>query len=440
MKAFRILSLVALVSLMVVLAACASPTAAPTQAPPTAAKAAATQPPAAATGKTIKIYASWPLQGSMIPEGTAMLNAAKMALDEANSTVAGYKLELVFLDDASPTTGSWDGTIEANNAQKAIADDAALVYFGTYNSGAAKISMPLTNKASLAQITPANSWPGLTKKGFDKGEPDIYRPTGKVNYFRTFGADDFQGASGAAWAKCLGFKKVYILDDRQLYGKGIADIFEKRAKELGLEVAGHDGIESVNIDFRALLTKVKATSSDLVYFGGLVDSGGPQIAQQMDALGMIKAGTKLLSDDAMYTPAVPAAVKPELLNGNLYVTFASPALDQLPTDVGKAFYKNYKAKYNADPIGWSIYSYNSMLVILDTIKRAAPKIDAATNVTAKRAAVLDAMAATKDLPGVSGNITFDENGDPTTYLMSGFLFKDGNYVWQKNISGDMKCQ
>jgi branched-chain amino acid transport system substrate-binding protein len=419
MKALRLISLVALGGLFIALAA---------------------PPVAAAAAKVIRVYESWPMQGSMIPEGTAMLNAAKMALDEVKGQVAGYKIELVFLDDASPTTGSWDGTIEANNAQKAIADDQALVYFGTYNSGAAKISMPLTNKAGMAQITPANSYPGLTKPGYAPGEPGIYRPTGKVNYFRTFGADDFQGASGAAWAKCLGFKKVYILDDRQLYGKGIADVFEKHAKKIGLNVAAHDGVESVNIDFRALLTKVKASGADLVYFGGLVDSGGPQIAQQMDALGMFKAGVKLLSDDAMYSDAVPKAVSPEILNGTMYVTFASPALDQLPTEVGKKFYKNYKAKYGADPIGWSIYAYNGMLVVLDSIKRAAPRLDKATDVTAKRAAVLDAMRATKGLEGVSGKITFDANGDPTTYLMSGFLFKDSKYVWQKNISGDMTCK
>ena len=419
MKALRIVSLAALGGLLIVLAA---------------------PPAAAADAKVIKVYQSWPMQGSMIPEGTAMLNAAKMALDEVKGQVAGYKIELVFLDDASPTTGSWDGTIEANNAQKAIADEQALVYFGTYNSGAAKVSMPLTNKAGMAQMTPANSYPGLTKTGYAPGEPGIYRPTGKVNYFRTFGADDFQGASGAAWAKCLGFKKVYILDDRQLYGKGIADVFENSAKKIGLNVVAHDGVESVNIDFRALLTKVKASGADLVYFGGLVDSGGPQIVQQMDALGMFKAGMKLLSDDAMYSDAVPKAVSPEILNGKLYVTFASPALDQLPTEVGKSFYKNYKAKYGTDPIGWSIYAYNGMLVILDSIKRAAPRLDKATDVAAKRAAVLDAMRATKDLEGVSGKITLNADGDPTTYLMSGFLFKDGKYVWQRNISGEMTCK
>jgi len=433
MKAYRIVSVVVLISLVLALVGCgggAAPAPAATQAPA----------PKPAAVKTMKIYASWPMQGAMIPEGTAMLNAAKLALEEAKYEAAGWKLELVFLDDASPTTGSWDGTVESGNAQKCIADENCLIYFGTYNSGAAKISMPLTNKAGVPQITPANSYPGLTKKGFAPGEPDIYRPTGKVNYFRTYGADDLQGASGAAWAKCLGYKKIYILDDRQLYGKGIADVFDKKAQELGIQVLGHDGVESVNIDFRALLTKIKATGAELIYFGGLMDSGGPQIIQQMDALGLTKAGIKMMSDDAMYSDAVPQAVTPELLNGNLLVTFASPALDQLPTDVGKNFYKNYKAKYNTDPIGWSLYSYNAVLVILDSIKRAAPKLDAAKTVDERRAAILEAMRVTKDLPGVSGPITFDENGDPTSYVMSGFLFKDGKYVWQQNISGDMTCK
>jgi branched-chain amino acid transport system substrate-binding protein len=440
------LPLVAILATFTLVSACASstPAAQPTAAAGAGQSAAPTSgaaQPAAATGaKVLKIYASWPMQGTMIPEGTAMLNAAKMALDEVNSQVAGYTVQLVFTDDASPTTGSWDGQVESNNAQKAIADDQAMVYFGTYNSGAAKISMPLTNKAGMAQITPANSYPGLTKTGYAQGEPDVYRPAGKVNYFRTFGADDLQGSAAAAWAKCLGFKKVYILDDRQVYGKGLADVFEKAAPQMGLQVAAHEGVESVNIDFRALLTKVKASGADLVYAGILSDSGGPQIAQQMDALGLFKAGIKFMSDDAMYSEAVPKAVSPEVLNGNMYVTFGSPSLDSLPTKTGQNFVKNYRAKYNSDPIGWSVYSYNAMLVILDSIKRAAPQIDAAKDVTAKRAAVLDAMASTKDLEGVAGPITFDKNGDPTQALFSGFLFKDGKYVWQRNISGDMQCQ
>jgi len=387
-----------------------------------------------ATAKVIKIYASWPMQGAMIPEGTAMLNAAKLAFEQANWEAGGSKLELVFLDDASPTTGSWDGTIEAENAQKCVNDPQCLVYFGTYNSGAAKISIPITNKTGMAQITPANTYPGLTRAvpGVTaEGEPDIYYPTGKRNYFRTHGADDLQGAAGAAWAKCLGVKKVYILDDRQLYGKGIADAFEKRARELGLEVLGHDGIEDISIDFRALLTKVRATSPDLVYAGVLVDSGGPQIAQQMGALGMFDAGAKLMSEDAMYSDAVPQAVDPAILNGNLYTTFPGMLPEMLPTDVGKKFYDSYKTKYGSDPLGWSCYAYNASLVIIDSINRAKTK---------DRAGILEAMWATKDFAGITGPLTFDANGDPQQYVMSGFLFDNGAYTFADAISGDMTCK
>lgn len=390
--------------------------------------------PKAPTAKVIKIYASWPMQGAMIPEGTAMLNAAKLAFEQANWEAGGMKLELVFLDDASPTTGSWDGTIEAENAQKCVNDPQCLVYFGTYNSGAAKISIPINNKAGIAQITPANTYPGLTRAvpGVTaEGEPDIYYPTGKRNFFRTHGADDLQGAAGAAWAKCLGFKKVYILDDRQMYGKGIADAFEKRAREIGLEVLGHDGIESVDIDFRALLTKVKAAGPDLVYAGVLVDSGGPQIAQQMGALGMFDAGIKFMSEDAMYSEAVPKAVDPAILNGNFYTTFPGMLPDMLPTEVGKKFYESYKAKYGSDPIGWSCYAYNASLVIIDSINRAKTK---------DRAGILEAMRATKDFPGIVGPLTFDANGDPVQYVMSGFLFDNGRYNFVAAISGDMTCK
>jgi len=218
----------------------------------------------------------------------------------------------------------------------------------------------------MAQITPANSYPGLTKSGYGPGEPGIYRPTGKVNYFRTFGADDFQGASGAAWAKCLGFKKVYILDDRQLYGKGIADVFDKSAKKIGLNVAAHDGIESVNIDFRAVLTKVRASGADLIYFGGLMDSGGPQILQQMDALGMFKAGVKMLSDDRCIPKPFPKRSARHHQRQPVR-DLRQPGSGSAADDVGKNFYKNYKAKVRNGPHRVVIYAYNSMLVILDSV-------------------------------------------------------------------------
>jgi len=112
----------------------------------------------------LRIYTSWPMQGAMIPEGTGMKNGLDMAIAEVGGVVAGFCLEIVNLDDASPQTGKWDGAVEAENANKAVGDPLAIVYIGTYNSGAAKVSIPITNRAHMAQVTPANTYPGLTKK------------------------------------------------------------------------------------------------------------------------------------------------------------------------------------------------------------------------------------------------------------------------------------
>ncbi len=377
----------------------------------------------------IKLYTSWPMQGAMIPEGTAMKRAVDLAVEHAGSMVAGYKIEVVNLDDASPVTGSWDGTVEAENAQKAIADADGMVYVATYNSGAAKVSMPITNKAGMAQVTVANTYPGLTKPGNAPGEPGIYRPTGKVNYFRAHPSDDIQGAAAAKLAQCLGFKRIFILDDRQLYGKGIADVFEKTAKELGLQVVGHEGVESVDIDFRALLTKVRAANADLVYGGFVIDSGGPQVIQQMKALGLFDTGGKFMGPDGLYSPALVEQATPAAVNNNVYVTFAGLPPDQLPTEVGKRFYTDYKAKYKEEPIGWAMYAYQATLVTLDAINRAAAK---------DRAKILEALRNTQNFEGITGRFSFDDNGDTNRTDMGGFQVKDNKFQFVGLISKD-KC-
>jgi branched-chain amino acid transport system substrate-binding protein len=378
---------------------------------------------------TIKLYTSWPMQGAMIPEGTSMKRAVDLAVEHAGGMVAGYKIQVVNLDDASPVTGSWDGTVEAENAQKAIADRDAMVYLATYNSGAAKVSMPITNKAGMAQVTVANTYPGLTKPGNAPGEPGIYRPTGKVNYFRAHPSDDIQGASAAKLAQCLGFKRVFILDDRQLYGKGIADVFEKKAKALGMQVAGHEGVESVDIDFRALLTKVKAVNADLVYGGFVIDSGGPQLIQQMKALGLFDAGTKFMGPDGLYSPALVEQATPAAANDNVYVTFAGLPAERLQTDVGKRFYADYKKKYKAEPIGWGMYAYQAAIVTLDAVERAGAK---------DRGKILDALRSMRDFEGITGRFSFDENGDTNRTDMGGFLVKNSAFDFVGLISAE-KC-
>ena len=239
----------------------------------------------------LRLYTSWPMQGAMLPEGTGMKNGVDLSVSEAGGAVAGFCLEVVNLDDASPQTGKWDGAVEAENANKAVGDSLAIVYIGTYNSGAAKVSIPITNRAHMAQVTPANTYPGLTKKrGAAPGEPEIYRPGGFVSYFRPIPADDIQGAVAAKWAKRLGVKKVFILNDQELYGKGIADVFEATAKKIGLPVVANEGIDWKQPDQKPILTKVRASGADLVYMGGVIETGAQVIIRQMKEAGSSRRG------------------------------------------------------------------------------------------------------------------------------------------------------
>ena len=192
--------------------------------------------------------------------------------------------------------------------------------------------------------------------GFGAGEPGVYRPSGKVNYFRPFPADDIQGAAAAAWAKCLGFKKVYVLDDRQLYGKGIADVFVANARKLGLEIVGHDGVEAGDVDFRALLTKVKASGADLVYGGFVIDSGGVQVLQQMKALGLFDQKVKFMGPDGLYSPAMIEQATPAAVNDHVYVTLP-PFLTNCPPML-VLLYKDILEAYKSEPIGWAMYTYS----------------------------------------------------------------------------------
>src|SRR5262249_12821298 len=143
---------------------------------------------------------------------------------------------------------------------KAAPDPDIMAYIGTYNSGAAKISIPILNKANLMMISPANTYPGLTKKikdAVEKNEPDVYYPSSKRSYCRVCPSDELQSAVKASWAKELGAKTVSILDDTELYGHGIAVVFAKKAQDLGMKVTGPQGIDRNAADYRSVALQLK---------------------------------------------------------------------------------------------------------------------------------------------------------------------------------------
>jgi branched-chain amino acid transport system substrate-binding protein len=361
------------------------------------------------------------MQGAMLNEGTGMKNGVDMAVAEVGGVVAGYCLEVVNLDDASPQTGSWDGAVEAENANKAVADPLAIAYIGTYNSGAAMVSIPINNRAHMPQITPANTYPGLTRKsGAAPGEPEKYRPMGFVNYFRVVPPDDVQGSVGARWVKQLGAKKVYILNDQQLYGKGIADVFEGAAKKIGLEVAGTEGYDVKQPDQKPLLTKIRASRADFVYLAGVVDSGAPIVIRQMKDLGLVAPRVRLLGPDGLFQEdTLKGATCDAVLGTDMRLTFASLPFEKMK-GIGAQTYENYKKKFGKEPTSYALYSAEAGRVAIEGIKRAASDIEKAKDPTAKREAVRKAIAGLRNFDGLNGKWSFDENGDSTIETMSGF--------------------
>ena len=374
---------------------------------------------APATAGTLKIISSLPRTGSANAQTNTMVNGIKLAIDEVGGQIDGWKIAYEDMDDASPQRGNWDPAVEAQNANAAVKDSDCIAYIGTFNSGAAKVAIPILNRAGLAMVSPANTYPGLTKPGSgEANEPLVYRPSGKINYFRVVPTDDLQGVEAANWAKTLNAGKVFILNDRELYGKGIADVFRKQAEKLGIEVVGFEGIDSKAANYRSLATKVKATSPDLVYFGGTTQSNAGQVAKDLRSGGY--EGMFMVPDGCFEQAFIEAAGAANL-NGKTYITFGGLPAEKM-TGKGADFRSAYKLKFGDDPEAYASYGYEAARVVLQAIALAYTK---------DRAGILEAISATKDFNGVLGKWSFDENGDTSSRVMSGQTVQDGKFVFVK---------
>jgi branched-chain amino acid transport system substrate-binding protein len=400
-------------------AAAAAPTAA--AAAPTEAAAAPTTAPAAG-GDVIKIISSLPRQGSSKGQTDSVVNSIKLVLEANKNQVCDgkFKLEYTDLDDSTAATGKWDAATETDNANKAVADPAVLVYIGTFNSGAAKLSIPILNQAGLVMISPANTYTGLTKPGKGEAdEPDKYFPTKERNYARVITADDVQGAAAAKWAQELGAKKIYILDDTEVYGKGVADVFEKTAKELGLTILGRDGIDGKAPDYKALATKIQSLGPDLVYFGGIVDNHGDVLLKDLREV-MPADQVKFLGPDGINTQSMIDGAGTDVAEG-IYATQAGIPTEAL-SQKAKDYLAQYKAKFGSEPESYGVYGYEAALVTIAALNKAC---------STDRKAVRDAIFATKDFDGALGKWSFDANGDTTLATIIGYEVKGGKFTQVK---------
>jgi branched-chain amino acid transport system substrate-binding protein len=367
----------------------------------------------------VKIVSSLPRTGSASSQTTSIVNGIKLALKEIDNKVLGQTIIYEDWDDASPEKGSWDPAVEATNAERAIKDKNILAYIGTYNSGAAKIAMPKLNQAGLLMISPAASWPGLTKSGLGEvNEPAIYRPSGRVTFFRVVPADDIQGYVAAKWANEMKLQKVFILHDRELYGKGIAEMFKKSSKEFNLEIVGFEGIDSKATNYKSLVTKIRQKSPDLIYFGGTTQTNAGQIAKDIVQSGL---PSKMMFPDGCFENAFISSAGKEVLEGRTFITFGGLPAKEL-TGKGKDFFEAYKNTYKIEPEAYAAYGYEATKVLIQAIRLAGQ---------VNRESVIRAMSEIRDFDGALGKWSFDQNGDTTSKTMSGNTVKNGAFEFVK---------
>jgi branched-chain amino acid transport system substrate-binding protein len=371
---------------------------------PAAALAAGARP-AAAQAKTLTIGVDLPLTGAAADTANVIRDGAQMAVDEINAKggVAGYKLALLVLDDGTATAGQYDPAQAAINARKMVNDPSVVAAIGPMNSGSAKAMCPILSTGGLATITPSATNPDMTNPQL----AEIYRPAGKLTFFRTVTTDAYQGPNLANfYVDTLKLKSVVILDDGGAYGVGLADRFEAQAKKRGMAVLGRDRLDPKQADYSTAISRFKALNPDAMYCGMDQQAGVKVIKQSYDIMPkVVKAGGDgFFGAEILSAGGFPAAE-------GWYATIASPhVLEEARIE---PWLKDFVAKYDRQPADYTITAYDGVMVIADAIERAA-KAGAVT-----RAAVREAIQSAK-VKTLQGEVSFDANGDLASRIVSVF--------------------
>jgi branched-chain amino acid transport system substrate-binding protein len=380
-----------------------------------------------AAGKQLTIYSSVPLQGASRVQTTAVVNGAKLALEQAGNKAGPHTIKYVPLDDSTAQAGNWTPEQESANARKAAQDDSTAVYVGTFNSGAAAVSIPILNEAGIPMISPANTAVGLTtnQPGSNPGEPDKYYPAGTRNYTRIVPKDTIQGAALATVMKEDGCTKVQLTNDKEVYGAGLASNIELAAKAQGLPIISNEAIDKNAANYRSLAQKAKGAGADCFVYAGITANNAVQLYKDFaaalpDAKGLY--GPDGVAESGFVDPkdgGIPADVQ-----AKVKVSVATLNPESYPPE-GQEFFKAFSEKYGeANPDPYAIYGYEAMRLALDAIDRSK---------TGEKADIIKALFATKDRASVLGTYSIDENGDTTLTDYGIYSVKDGELVFDKTV-------
>ncbi|MES2210633.1 MAG: branched-chain amino acid ABC transporter substrate-binding protein [Chloroflexota bacterium] len=376
---------------------------------------------------TVKIAIDLPLQGSELAASQPIINGVKLAIKDAGGKAGGYTVELpqsAIFDDA--INGAHDPQTGAANATKIAGDDTIIGVVGPLNSSVGKAMIPITNEAGVLQCSPANTNPDLTK-----GDPAKQLRTKANNYIRVTTTDDVQGPAASQYIyDVLGKKSVYIIDDTETFGKGVADAFEADFKQRGGTVVKHDAAPKTTQDYVSIMTAAKGLNPESIYFGGVTATGGARIllAAQQVGLGDIPyVGPDGINDGS-------GATKDSFLNlagdaaKNAYSTLAG--IGDFP---GKAdFDAKYLKEYGIAATGYAGMGYACTQVVLDALTRAAAG-NPADNAALREAVRAAGTATDRTYKTILGDISFDAGGDTSQRIVSIYAVKDADWSFLTQV-------
>jgi branched-chain amino acid transport system substrate-binding protein len=324
-------------------------------------------------GKTLIISSDLPLQGSSKDASEATNNAIELYLESVGNKAGNYTIKFQKYDDSTAASAKWESGQCQKNATAHVQNKNEVAIMGTYNSGCAKVIVPILNQdpsGPMLMVSHANTNPGLTKK-WEAGEPEKFYPKGAHNYARVVTTDDVQGQAAATFAaEDLGVKRVYILNDNETYGQGVAKQFEESAKAAGVTILGNEAWDAKATNYTALFQKIKATGPDAVYIGGTFETNGGQLIKDKVAVLGDNAMVKLISPDGF--TGYPELTKLPEAQG-MYLTFPGLPMDQLRTKggAGAKLLESYKNKYGKDPASsYSLYGVAAVQVMLAAIEKS----------------------------------------------------------------------
>ncbi|WP_405016892.1 branched-chain amino acid ABC transporter substrate-binding protein [Kitasatospora sp. NBC_00070] len=371
---------------------------------------------AAGTSTTVTIGVDAPLTGDLSALGLGIKNSVDLAVKQANAKneVPGVKFEIKALDDTGkPGPGQ-------QNATNLVADKSIIGVVGPLNSSVAQSMQQIFNDANLALISPANTGVALSQgEGWAAGKKA--RPF--KSYFRTSTTDAVQGPFAAQYlVNEAKKKKVFLIDDQKTYGAGLAGTFKGEFTKLGGTVVGEEHVNPDDRDFNAIVTKVKSSGAEAIYYGGEYPAAGP-LSLQLKEGGVnipLMGGDGIQSGDFI-------KLNPKS-QGDLATAVGLP-VEQLPS--AAKFIADYKAAAYKDAYEtYGGYSYDSAWALIQGVKAVVAANNGKLPADA-RAKVVAAVQATS-FEGVTGKVSFDEYGDTTNKQLTVYAVKDAKWAVEKS--------